>query len=344
VKLRELLSETPVAILKALGNMISGATKAKHYPTGNLDQLKAVHRSANTATKMGTDTARHTELSDLIAQRDIAAHSIASQRNALGTTSIRHNPELAAAENKLLDLQLMINTKADDLLINKDLGPVQSSKSGMARWGQNSDNQGVLSGSSKGSQSKHATPAEHRRRKNINHRNRIEALPPKEREARRLNHNAEQNTRYDTARSNKTSEQLVADKAKYKADYAEWRDHATAAQRAERSTNHAKRAKIRRANRTKEERATENAKNNAIARAKRAERTTEKLAIDRANAKAYIQNKTPAEKAVLRARRNELALARNKAKRANMTDAEIVAQKAEQTAAVRRSRARRKKK
>ena len=256
MRLRELLTETPFAILKALGGMIGGATKAKHYPTGNLDQLKRIHQSANTATKAGTDTAKHTELADAIAMRDLATQNVVAQRNVLGNrTSIKHNKELEAAENKLLDMQKTINDKTNDLLINKDLGPTQPSNSGMARWNDHSDTQGVLAGSSKGSMSKYATPAEQRRYTNLFskewHRERIANSTPKELAA----YNAKQAAASAKRKANMTPKELAAFNAK---------EAATAAKR--------------KANWTPEELATYNAKHVAYRAKRKANMTPEELA------------------------------------------------------------------
>jgi hypothetical protein len=326
MRLRELLSETPVAILKALGGMISGATKAKHYPTGNLDQLKRIHQSANTATKAGTATAKHTELADAIAMRDLATQNAVAQRNVLGKrVSIKHNKELEAAENKLLDMQKTINDKTNDLLINKDLGPTQPSNSGMARWNDHSDTQGVLSGSSKGSISKYATPAEHRRYGNLQsrewHRNRIANSTPEELAA----HNAKISTQSIAVkakrRANMTPEELAADKAKEAAKSSKFRADRTPEEKAAVNTKQAAVAVKKRANMTPEEKAAFNAKRDkAKMTAYNAERNAKIKAERMKNDPVYA------------------AKVREKERRANMTPEE----KAADTRAIRAARAREK--
>jgi hypothetical protein len=195
----------------------------------------------------------------------------------------------------------------------------------MARWNDHSDTQGVLSGSSKGSVSKYATPAEHRRYGNLQsrewHRNRIANSTPEELAA----HNAKISTQSIAVkakrRANMTPEELAADKAKEAAKSSKFRADRTPEEKAAVNTKQAAVAVKKRANMTPEEKAAFNAKRDkAKMTAYNAERNAKIKAERMKNDPVYA------------------AKVREKERRANMTPEE----KAADTRAIRAARAREK--
>jgi len=192
------------------------------------------------------------------------------------------------------------------LLINKNLGPTQPSNSGMARWNDHSDTQGVLSGNSTGSRSKYATPAEQRRYNN---------LTRKEWQRKRI--------------ANSTPEELAAYNAKQALKHAKWKANMTPEEKAAFKAKEATAGKKWRANMTPEEKAAFKEKDKVSSAIKTAKIKAERMENDPEYAtgvrnRERLANLTPAERKAADNTRHYENSAKRKAK---MTPEELAADK-----------------